>query len=135
MSVAVECRLYMVAIACRWFSGGCVPRDCELVPKAEPVTTENSESGRDEGACEKSDSLADASLLGGRSISDPGCSSTLVVSSLASFPDMRRASPTKQHRVFISSTIASVRTPWGTRVARFAAGTLMAALREEGGGR
>jgi hypothetical protein len=44
-------------------------------------------------------------------------------------------SPTKQHRVLISSITASVRISSGTRVERLAAGMLTAALKEVGGGR
>lgn len=45
------------------------------------------------------------------------------------------ASPTKQHRVFISSKTASVRTSGGTRVERVAVGIFAAPLRDVGGGR
>jgi hypothetical protein len=45
------------------------------------------------------------------------------------------ASPTKQHRVLISSITTSVKTSSGTRVDRLEAGMFPAALRDVGGGR
>lgn len=71
--------------------------------------------------------------LGGMSISES--SSSADVSSLRVSKEEPRTFPTKQQRVFISSITASVRISWGTRVERFAAGALMAALSDAGGGR
>ena len=79
-------------------------------------------------AKEKSESVLS---LGGMSMSEDRSAE-----GVGSLSEKRpRASLTKHTRVLISSMRDSVRTSWGTRVDRLAAGMLTAALRVVGGGR
>lgn len=132
-SVAVECFLYIDARACRYPSDFITPPRSD-VSACELVIIENSEGALMLSKPECPDS--DGALLSGFTIStsESAVFVFMMYSSwnLASEP---RAVPTKQHRALISSTTLSLRTSGGTRVARFAAGTLMAALSDDGGGR
>lgn len=139
-SVAVELRLYIDANACRWFSllrvspGTCLGVD--MIENSEEGCCEDttlSISEVDTPGCENSDSEGVASLDGGISYSDMG-SSGAGVSSLVS-GELPMNLPTNRQRVLSSSIKASVRISWGTLVARLAAGTLIAELSEEDGGR
>ena len=128
-SVAVEWRIYKFASACNWCSpalerpGRTCDRDTtEKSDEAGPVSAETRENSDSEGALS----------LGGksRSIGSSSNGDTTPDSNEASI-----VSPTKEHRVLISSRTASERTSNGTRVEREEAGMLTAALRDVGGGR
>lgn len=132
-SVAVEWRIYKFASACSWCSpalgrpGRTCDRDTtEKSDEARPVLLSRSAETR-----EKSDSEGAPSLGGkSRSIGSSPNGDTTPDSDEVSI-----ASPTKEHRVLISSRTASERTSNGTRVEREEAGMLTAALRDVGGGR
>ena len=132
-SVAVECFLYIDANACRYPSDFSVPPRSD-VSACELAIIENSEGALMLSKPECPDS--DGALLSGFTIStSESAVFTLKVYSSWNLASESSAGPTKQHRVLISSTTVSLRTSGGTRVARFAAGTLIAALSEVGGGR
>jgi len=131
--VAVEWRIYKFASTCSW----CSPALERPGRTCDRDTTEKSEDAgpmllsRSAETREKSDSEGALSEGGkSRSIGSSPSGDTTPDSIAVSM-----ASPTKEHRVLISSRTASERTSNGTRVEREKAGMLTAALRDVGGGR